>query len=285
MPSAISFDPFFTQEPDVIPSTSESRALLPASLESVAVVLVQPQGDRNIGSVCRAMLNFGFRDLRLVRPQVDHLTHEARQMAVKAAELLESARIFPSLEAALADCSLALGTTRRFGKYREDFFHPDEAAEHFLPIAARDPVALVFGREDRGLLTSELDLCQRFITIPTSDELPSMNLAQAVALCLYDTARTLHRLRQAGERTPGRKRLASGAVLEEMFGHMRQTLLDIDYLNADNPDHILRAFRRIFGRAGLNDREIRILRGLWSRIDWVEGERRRSCGLPAPERK
>jgi tRNA/rRNA methyltransferase len=59
-----------------------------------------------------------------------------------------------------------------------------------------------------------------------------------------------------------------------MYGHMRRTLLDIDYLNPDNPDHILRAFRRIFGRAGLNDREVRILRGLWSRIDYIEGQRR-----------
>lgn len=255
------------------------------SLAAVAVVLVEPQGDRNIGSVCRAMMNFGFRDLRLVRPQVDHLTHEARQMAVKATEVLERARIFPSLEDALADCSLALGTTRRFGKYREDFLHPDEAAAQFLPVAAQGRVALVFGREDRGLLTAELDLCQRFITIPTSDALPSMNLAQAVALCLYDTARTCHRLQQAKERSPGRKKLAASAALENMFGHMRQTLLDIDYLNPDNPDHILRAFRRIFGRAGLNDREIRILRGLWRRLDWVEGERRRLSGEQPPERK
>ncbi|WP_305042993.1 RNA methyltransferase, partial [Geoalkalibacter sp.] len=187
--------------------------------------------------------------------------------------VLEGASLHESLAAAVADCSLVLGTTRRFGKYREDFLHPDEAAELFLPLTAAGRVALVFGREDRGLLTAELDLCQRFITIPTSDELPSMNLAQAVALCLYDTARAARRDVTAG-RVPGRRRLADGAVLENMFGHMRQTLLDIEFLNPDNPDHILRTFRRIFGRAGLNEREVRILRGLWNRIDWIEERRR-----------
>lgn len=246
-----------------------------SDFSDICIVLVEPQGDRNIGSVCRAMANFGFGDLRLVNPQVDHLTHEARQMAVKAGVLLEQAQVFENLEACLADCSLAFGTTRRFGKYREDFLHPDEAAEFFLPRASNGKVALVFGREDRGLLTSELDLCQRFITIPTNDDLPSMNLAQAVAVCLYETARAAHRLKEGQNRVAGRKKFISGEKLEAMYGHMRRTLVDIEYLNPDNPDHILRAFRRIFGRAGLNEREVRVLRGLWSRIDWVEGERRR----------
>lgn len=242
-------------------------------LHNISVVLVEPQGDRNIGSICRAMMNFGFSDLRLVQPQTDHLTHEARQMAVKAGAVLEKARIYESLPEALSDCRLVLGTTRRFGKYREDFLHPDEAAQLLVPLAQQDRIALVFGREDRGLHTAELDLCQRFITIPTSDELPSMNLAQAAALCLYDIARYAHR-HQRGDQVSGRKKLATNESLEEMFGHMRKTLLQIDFLNADNPDHILRTFRRMYGRAGLNEREVRILRGLWNRIDWIEEQRR-----------
>ncbi|MDW7644579.1 MAG: RNA methyltransferase [Desulfuromonadales bacterium] len=242
------------------------------NLDNVAVVLVEPQGALNIGSVCRAMMNFGFSDLRLVEPQVDHLADEARRMAVKAGVLLDEARVFDSLEAALADCQFALGTTRRFGKYREDFLHPDEAADQFLPLAERGRVALVFGREDKGLLTNELDLCQRFITIPTHDALPSMNLAQAVSLCLYETSRALGR---AQGKVAGRKKLATSKVLEGMYAHLRRTLLDIGFLDPQNPDHILRSFRRIFGRAGLNDREVRILHGLCRSIDWVEEERRK----------
>lgn len=246
------------------------------NLRNVAVVLVEPQGALNIGSVCRAMMNFGFSDLRLVNPQADRLSDEARRMAVKAAPLLEGASVFADLESALADCHLAFGTTRRFGKYREDFLHPDEAGDYLLPFTDQGRVALVYGREDRGLLTAELDLCQRFVTIPTAEELPSMNLAQSVAVCLYEVSRAAGRA--DGKGGGGGKRLASGEVLEELFRHMRQTLLDIDYLDPQNPDHILRSFRRIFGRAGLNDREVRILHGLWSRIDWVEDQRKKGTG-------
>ena len=235
--------------------------------ENIVIVLVEPQGPRNIGSVCRAMLNFGMIDLRLVNPQTDHLLHEARQMAVKATTVLESAKLFSSLEDALSDCVLSIGTTRRFGRYREDMLHPDEAAELLLPVTEETRVALVFGREDKGLHTAELDLCQRFVTIPTNDTLPSMNLAQAVALCLYEISKTRGRLSGADH---GRKQLASNENLERMYQHMRDSLTRVGFLDPQNPDHILRAFRRILGRSGLNEREVRIMRGLFSQIDLLD---------------
>ena len=236
----------------------------------LTVVLVEPQGGLNIGSVCRVMLNFGFTDLRLVNPQVDHLSHDARLMAVKAASVLESAKVFQTLEEALAGCKLSFGTTRRFGRYREGLLHPSEAAELLVPVAQGDSVALVFGREDRGLFTSELDLCQHFITIPTDEMLPSMNLAQAVALCLYEVSKTKGEL--AG-RVAKHKKFASSENLEAMYQHMRKSLLDIGYLDPQNPDHILRSFRRILNRSGLNDREVRILRGLFNQIDVYTGQK------------
>ncbi len=242
----------------------------------ICVVLVEPQGPLNIGSVARAMMNFGFADLRLVNPQTDHQVEDARRMAVKATVILDQARIYPDLPAALADCSLTLGTTRRFGKYREDFLHPDLAAQEILTLPPATTVALLFGREDEGLHTAELDLCQRLITIPTGDLLPSMNLAQAVSLCLYEIAKTAWAA--PGKGISPRRQPAAGATVEAMFRHMQQTLLDIGFLNPQNPDHILRTFRRIFGRTALHEREIRILHGLWSRIDWVNGERRKCTG-------
>ncbi len=234
------------------------------NLENICVVLVEPQGPRNIGSVCRAMKNFGLRDLRLVNPQTDHLAHGARQMAVKATDLLEDAKFFDSLGAALHDCVTAFGTTRRFGKYREDMLLPDAAAELALPLSAKEPVALVFGREDSGLHTSELDLCRHFVTIPTDEALPSMNLAQAVALCLYELRRAQGKIRIPG---CGDKVLAGVKNMEKMYVHMENSLSSCGFLNPQNPDHIMRAFRRIFSRAGLDEREVRILHGLWSQID------------------
>lgn len=235
--------------------------------ENISIVLVEPQGPRNIGSVCRAMLNFNLIDLRLVNPQTNHLSHEARQMAVKATTVLEEAKLFTSLEDALADCSLSIGTTRRFGRYREDMLHPDEAARLLLPESQSDRVAMVFGREDKGLFNSEMDLCQRFVTIPTSDRLPSMNLAQAVALCLYEVNKVKGEMAGAEH---GRKQLASNDDLERLFQHMKESLTQVGFLDPQNPDHILRAFRRILGRSGLNDREVRIIRGLFSKIDLLD---------------
>ena len=233
------------------------------NLENICVVLVESQGPRNIGSVCRAMKNFGLRDLRLVNPQADHLSHGARQMAVKATDLLEDARIYNSLADALHDCATAFGTTRRFGKYREDMLLPDEAAAMALPLSVDAPVALVFGREDSGLHTAELDLCQHFVTIPTDEALPSMNLAQAVALCLYELRRAQGKIQIADNG----KALAGVQNMEKMYAHMEESLMSCGFLNPQNPDHIMRAFRRIFARAGLDEREVRILHGLWSQID------------------
>ena len=249
------------------------------NLEQLSIVLVAPSGALNIGSTARVMANFGASDLRLVAPQTDHLQDESRKMAVKATPILEQASVHADLASALADCRFALGTTRRFGKYRENLLHPDQAAEYALPLLQKGRVALVFGREDRGLKTEELDLCQRLLTIPTSDSLPSMNLAQSVAVCLYEFVRSLG----AGKGEAAGRRLAANAQLEELFQHMRTTFRAIDYIDPQNPEHILRAYRRFLGRAGLDPREVRILRGLLSQIDWLDGERRRLADEPGGE--
>ncbi len=240
----------------------------PVNLANISLVLVEPQGSLNIGAIARVMLNFGVHELRLVNPRAAHLNEEARRMAVNARPILDQAICYDSLAAALADTHYAMATTRRFGKYRENFLHPQEAARHLLPLTAEGKTALVFGREDSGLETGELDLCQRLITIPTAEELPSLNLAQAVGVCLYEVCQA-HKVLHLPPRS---RKLATGVELEAMYNHMRQTLVAIDYLNGQNPEHILRAFRRLFGRAELDPREVKVLQGLWSRIDWLAGQ-------------
>lgn len=238
--------------------------------EKLVIVLVEPQGALNIGSVARAMLNFGFSELRIVNPEVDHLSRDARLMAVKAGSVLEDAQLFTSLEEALADCAVSIGTTRRFGQYRERIKHPDEAARMLVPISREQKCALVFGREDKGLFTAELDLCQHLLTIPTSDQLPSMNLAQSVVLCLYEFNKVRGELDGCG---CGEVKLALNHELEGMFQHMKQSMVNIGYLNHQNPDHILRAFRKILGRAELSTREVNIMRGLFNQIDLYSGKK------------
>lgn len=245
------------------------------NLNNLSVVLVESRGERNIGSVARAMANFGVTDLRLVAPQVDHLHDEARKMAVKASVLLEQATLYPDLQAALNDCHYAYATTRRFGKYRVDFLHPDSAAAQLLPLLDNGRVAMVFGREDKGLKTEELDLCQRLITIPTGGSIASMNLAQSVVICLYEVAKQHGEVRVKGRGGKGQEGriLATIEQLEVLFAHMRDTFLKINYLNPQNPEHIMRSYRQMLGRAALDERDVRILRGLMSEIDLIEDER------------
>jgi tRNA/rRNA methyltransferase len=243
---------------------------------NVCVVLVEPKGGGNIGSVSRVMKNFGYTDLRLVNPRVDHLGEESCNLAVTSLDLLKNARVFSGLAESVADCGLVMGTTRRTSKYREEFLYPKDLGGVIAARSGQLKTALVFGREDQGLKTSELDLCQLLITIPTRKSLPSMNLAQAAALCLYEAASPLGALDFAPENIPVR---AESRDLEAMFLQMEKTLLDLGFLDRQNPKHLMRAFRRMFGRQGLDEREVRILRGLWNKIDWLQGEYRRSLGL------
>ena len=241
--------------------------------ENLVIILVEPQGPINIGSVCRAMMNFGFTQLRLVNPTKHYKSLLAKKMSLSAFTLLENAFIFDDLQSALSDIQVAFGTTRRFGKYRNNFFTPSGAAEKLRKTYQEAICALVLGPEDTGLETKDLDLCQHFITIPTHDAYPSMNLSHALAVLLYEVS-----LKSDPEKKfagPSPEKLAAGEEIEHMFVHMKKSLLDIDFLDKQNPDHLLRAFRRIFGATGLTSRDVNIIRGMMSRIDWTENQRRK----------
>ena len=233
--------------------------------EHIAVILVEPQSPGNIGMVCRAMKNMGLTRLRLVNPcRVDH--PEAVKFAVSAKDMLGKAEIFPTLAAALADCPLSVATTRRHGKYRQEIFTPDEIAAKIRADGGVNGAALVFGREDSGLTTDELALCRWHATIPT-DEFGSLNLAQAVLIFGYELCKA------GGGTVPRQERqLAPASDLETLFEHMERSLLRIGFLNPQNPAHLMRSLRRIFARAELDEREVAVIRGMMSQIDWAAAE-------------
>ncbi|MCP4672324.1 MAG: RNA methyltransferase [Desulfobacula sp.] len=242
--------------------------------ENLAIILVEPQGPINTGSVCRTMMNFGFTNLRLVNPTKHYKSLLAKKMALSAFNVLEAAPVFDDLKSALSDIQIAFGTTRRFGKYRKNFFTPLDAALKLHESYHDIKCALVLGPEDTGLETKDLDLCQHFITIPTHEIYPSMNLSHALSVLLYEISLKS----DAGDKhyNPKPRKLAQGNEIEHMFSHMKKSLVEIDFLDRQNPDHLLRTFRRIFGEAGLSSRDVRILRGLMSRIDWTEAQRRKN---------
>lgn len=233
---------------------------------SVAIVLVEPQSPGNVGMVCRAMKNMGLSRLRLVNPC--SITHpDALKFAVSAKDLLEQAEIFPTLEAALADISMSVATTRRHGKYRQEIHTPEQIVDKLCAGAEKNAAALVFGREDSGLTTEEVALCRWQATIPTSDEYGSLNLAQAVLIFCYELFSGFGPAADQDDR-----QLASGEALESMYSQMEKVLLKIGFLNPENPAHLMRSFRRVFARAGLDDREVAIVRGMLSQVDWAAGD-------------
>ena len=233
--------------------------------DHICIVLVEPQSPGNIGMTCRAMKNMGLRRLRIVKG-CDRFHPESLKFAVSARDLLEQAEIFPDLASALADCSLTAATTRRHGKYRQEILAPAELAERFHREAGPDcRAALVFGREDNGLTTDELSLCRWHATIPTSAEYGSLNLAQSVLLFCYELSRSI-----IPAAAPVRESdLADSAAMESFFLQLENCLDKVGFLNDQNPDHIMRSLRRIFFRADLDSREVSILRGMLSQIDWA----------------
>lgn len=232
--------------------------------DNIAIVLVEPQSPGNIGMACRAMKNMGLNHLRLVKG-CDRFDHESLKFAVAARDILEKAVVYPDLASALADCSLTVGTTRRHGKYRQEILSPVQVAAYIKEQVKPDrKAAIVFGREDSGLTTDELSLCRRHATIPSSVEYGSLNLAQSVMVFCYE-------LGKAGE-SPGGGRdleLATSEEMESMFEQLNSSLQKIGFLNEQNPGHIMRSLRRIFFRADLDNREVAILRGMMTQIDWA----------------
>jgi tRNA/rRNA methyltransferase len=236
-------------------------------IEDIRIVLVRPQGQMNIGSVARAMKNVGLRELVLVDPAGPAIHPDARLMAVGAHDILKKAQIFSHLADALAECTWVIGTTRREGRRREGIIEPRQMAAEIAEIIQQNKVAVVFGPEDRGLSNRDLDLCQRLVTIPAHEAYGSLNLAQAVMIVCYEIYLAS---RQKKGSSPG-KRLATSAELEGMYRHMEEFLVSIGFLEQDNPKRMMAGLRRIFNKAQLDPREVRVLRGICRQASWYAG--------------
>ncbi|MGD1027343.1 RNA methyltransferase [Candidatus Binatus soli] len=236
--------------------------------ERFAFVLFRPQSAGNIGAAARALKNMGFDDLRLVAPGTLN-DREAAAMAVHADDVLARATVYPDLAAALADCSVAVGTTSRRGGYRSRAYPLRAAAAELDAIAGSNKIAIVFGREDRGLTNRELKLCNRLITIPTAAEYPSLNLAQAVVVVAYELMMAAEESAAAEIEAARPPHFVAAAISDPMLARMEEALVSIGFIPDDNPDHIMFAIREIFGRSGLTAREVEILNGMARQMRWV----------------
>jgi tRNA/rRNA methyltransferase len=245
------------------------KPVLSNPLQNIAIVLVKPQSAGNVGSVSRAMKNMGLSRLILVSPAQDHMSLEAKMMATSAKYILEKAEVFSGQEEALAGFRWIAGTSARKGRNRGPFISPREICPEIIGHARSIPVAILFGPEDRGLTNEELAPCQALISLPTHPEFASLNLAQAVMILCYELhlAALVHHPGEASAPGPVPK-LAEFQKVEGMYAHLEDLLLRIGFLDPKNPKRIMHTMRRVFGRAGLSDREVAILRGIFRQLEW-----------------
>jgi tRNA/rRNA methyltransferase len=231
------------------------------NLDSISIILVRPKFPENIGSVARAMKNTGLNRLVLVDGSSPFHAN-AYKLASGAEDILERAEEFPTLREAISEMGCVVGTTSRTGKERRPLLTPKALVKRLVPLSNENSIGLVFGSEKEGLTNEELSLCHLYVRIPSSDSFPSLNLAQAVMVLCYE-------LFQSPSAVEGRSvPLAASEQLERMFEHMERTLVNIGFLEAKNPKRIMRVLRRVFGRSGLEEREVQILQGIWSKMDW-----------------
>ncbi|RLC08954.1 MAG: RNA methyltransferase, partial [Deltaproteobacteria bacterium] len=237
------------------------------NFENIRIVLVGPLYGGNVGSVCRAMANMGLSDLAVVEERTLNMD-EARKMACHAGEILEGRSTHESLADAIADCGVALGTSVRKGLYRQHAKTPREWAPIVLEDSSRGKVALVFGREDKGLSNDELALCSRVIEIPSSDAYASLNLSQAVMVCCYEIFAAADVYVPPEEKSP----IATNDLRERMFGMWLKLLLRIGFMDHNKSSHMMQGFRRIMGRGAVTEDDVRIMMGVARQSEWAIGE-------------
>ena len=237
--------------------TGETTTVDP--LQGVHIVLVEPTHPGNIGAAARAMKAMGLEHLRLVAP-ARFPSAEATARAAGADDVLHAARVVGSVDEAVADCGLVLGTTARARRVEWPVIDPREAARRAVHQAVRAPVAVLFGRESAGLTNVELDRCHALIRIPAAARFSSLNVAAAVQIVAYELRTEAGGIGVAA--APAQSPPATAEELEGFYRHLEETLVRIGYLDPAAPKLLMRRLRRLFSRAEPDRAEINILRGI-----------------------
>lgn len=236
-------------------------------LESLKIILVEPQGPLNIGSVARVMKNMGLRTLVLVNPQCDFWGEEAQRMAVHGRDILEASQQVGTLVEALTGCQRAIATTARV----RDFPPALETPKQALPWLLEDNItsALIFGPEDRGLSNAELKYAQRFVRIPSGAEYPALNLAQAVAICCHELYQAQEQPNSAQPQNSEVLNAATLDILEGYYEHLEAVLLKIGYLYPHTAPARMQKFRYLLNRGTPSKEEVTMLRGILRQVEWA----------------
>jgi TrmH family RNA methyltransferase len=256
-----SFGLFWKNRPTMagdFPKLTKDRLTL---LDNIRVVLVNPKFPGNLGMVARSMKNTCVHDLRIVDPRAE-INKEAYKLSVCASEILDDAIVHDDIKDAVGDCGIVIGTSKRRGVMRRNVLSVEEAAKMVSSAVMVNKVAVVFGSEDYGLGNEDLAHCQWIIGMHTGSDYESFNLSHSVAIVMYLINRAI-----IGHKPPVRK-LANAFDLEEMYKDISKYLLETGFLHESDPKRMLLTIRRALSRAGLDPREVKILRGVIRQSRW-----------------
>jgi TrmH family RNA methyltransferase len=239
--------------------------------DNICFVLVEPKEPGNIGASARAMKNMGFMDLCLVNPP-PQMTEEGRWFARNAHDVLDSAKICATFEESVRDKSIIVGTTRRIGKRRGLIFPVEQGVRRIFDIASSgNKIAILFGREARGLFNEEVEECGFMLTIPSSKIQPSLNLSQAVLITAYELSKVEFRAHPLHPSPyPSSAALAVHEDIRALYKRISRALELLDYIPKGDRNlekKILANLKHFIGRAGLTEWELKMLYGLCWQVE------------------
>jgi tRNA (cytidine32/uridine32-2'-O)-methyltransferase len=239
--------------------------------DNIRIVLVNTTHPGNIGGVARAMKNMGLHRLYLVAPR-DYPNEQAVWRAASANDVLDTAIVVPTLHDAIGDCQFVVGTSARERRIPWPLMDARQCAGRMAEASGQEQVAVLFGREDRGLTNEELKVCNLHLNIPTAEAYSSLNLAMAVQIVAYE----LRMLKSATD-LPGSELdqwdapFASRDNMERYYTHLEEALVDIEFLDPAAPRQLMSRLRRLYSRVRLDEMELNILRGILTETQkWVK---------------
>jgi len=235
---------------------------LSSLFERIRIVLIATSHPGNIGAVARAMKTMGFKHLVLVEPK--HYPHaDATARASGADDVLANATVCSSLEQAITGCHYVFGLSARQRTIPWPQMSPRECAQYSADQGDAE-IALVFGREHSGLTNEELEICHYHVSIDANPDYPSLNLAAAVQIMCYESRLAASTVSVKGGALP-----APVEDLERFFEHLERVMIEVEFLNPQQPGHILRRLRRVFVKAQPDKQDVNILRGVLSAVQRV----------------
>ena len=236
------------------------------NFSKLKIILVEPNGPLNIGSIARLCANYEVDELRIVSPKCDIFSADSKKMALKGQKYLDNCKIFNNLEQAIFDCDLVLATCGRIDLSKDsDFESPDDICKWISSYTQIDNLGVLFGREDRGLSNSELLFAQKIFNIKTSKIYPSLNISHAVAIILYELNKSSLKNVKNEFRIFN---LASSKEMNETFIELEAMLIRTGYLLKHTSNAKISKFKKYILKANTSSHEINVLRGIVHQINW-----------------